>query len=115
MYELIVLQRGEIIVNATNTPGMISGLVNQKLAAFEQLQAEFEVSFHFVQDVHGQRRFLTFPVEHTVRYLHALWICECKDRLLSIYKNIERYEGRHCLELLRDWQEGDTANVVAFV
>ena len=90
-------------------------LVNQKLAAFEQLQPEFEASFHYVQDVHGQRRFPSFSVADSVHYLHALWICECKDRLLSIYKNITRYEGRHCLELLRRWQEGDTADVVAFL
>ncbi len=65
-------------------------LAKQKLEAFEQLQPEFEASFHFVQEVHGQRRFSTFPVMESVHYLHALWICECKDRLLSIYKNIER-------------------------
>jgi hypothetical protein len=57
----------------------------QKLEAFERLQAEFEASFHFVQEVHGQRRFSAFPVMETVHYLHALWVCECKDRLLSVY------------------------------
>ena len=90
-------------------------LAKQKLEAFEQLQPEFEASFHFVQEVHGQRRFSTFPVMESVHYLHALWICECKDRLLSIYKNIERYDGRYCLDLLRRWQEGDTADVIAFL
>src|SRR5947199_1629018 len=90
-------------------------LIQQKLAAFERLQSEFEKCFQFVQDVHGQRRFSSFPIANTVRYLHALWVCECKDRLLSIYKNIERYEGRQCLELLRGWQEGDTASVVDFL
>src|SRR5207248_843883 len=90
-------------------------LINQKLAAFERLQSEFEVSFRFIQQVHGQKRFSSFPVDHAVRYLHALWVCECKDRLLSIYKNIERYEGRQCLELLLGWQEDDTASVVAFL
>jgi hypothetical protein len=80
-------------------------LAKQKLEAFERLQPEFEASFHFVQQVHGQRRFSTFPVMESVHYLHALWICECKDRLLSIYKNIERFEGRYCLDLLRRWQE----------
>lgn len=104
--------RREIIMNAVQTTQYIVG---QKLAAFEQLQAEFEASFRFVQEVHGQKRFDTFPVEHTVRYLHALWMCECKDRLLSIYKNIERYEGRYCLELLAAWQEGDTAPAVLFL
>ncbi len=54
--------------------------------------------------MHG-RRFPAYPVMETVHYLHALWICECKDRLLSVYKNIERYEGCYCLELLRRWQE----------
>jgi len=90
-------------------------LAKQKLEAFEQLQPEFETNFHFVQEVHGQRRFSTFPVVEAVHYLHALWICECKDRLLSIYKNIERFEGLYCLELLRRWQEGDTADVVEFL
>ena len=90
-------------------------LAKQKIEAFERLQLEFEVSFHFVQDVHGQRRFSAFPVTETVHYLHALWICECKDRLLSVYKNIERYEGRYCLELLRRWQEGETADVIVFL
>jgi hypothetical protein len=90
-------------------------LANQKLEAFERLQSEFEASFHFVQQVHGQRRFPTFPVMESVHYLHALWVCECKDRLLSIYKNIERYEGRYCLNLLQRWQEGDTTDVIAFL
>lgn len=94
---------------------VVPELIDQKLKAFEQLQTEFEASFHFKQDVHGQQRFPSFPVTYTVRYLHALWICECKDRLLSIYKNIERYEGHQCLEFLRNWQEGDTAGVVAFL
>jgi hypothetical protein len=90
-------------------------LAKQKLQAFERLQAEFEASFQFVQEVHGQRRFSTFPVLETVHYLHALWVCECKDRLLSIYKNIERYEGRYCLDLLWRWQEEDTTDVTAFL
>jgi len=90
-------------------------LVKQKLAAFEQLQPAFEECFPFVQQVHGQQRFSTFPVASSVRYLHALWICECKDRLLSIYKNIERYEGSYCLQLLLRWQEGETAAVVDFL
>ncbi len=90
-------------------------LVKQKLKAFEQLQVEFETCFPFVQDVHGLNRFSAFPVADSVRYLHALWVCECKDRLLSIYKNIPRYEGRVCLELLQGWQQGETADVVAFL
>lgn len=97
--------------------GTLAGekLAQQKLAAFEQLQPEFEASFHFVQEVHGQRRFATFSVAETVYYLHALWVCERKDRLLSIYKNIVRYEGQHCLHLLQRWQEGETNAVVAFL
>lgn len=90
-------------------------LIKQKLEAFERLQDEFEASFHFVQDVHGQKRFASFPVVESVRYLHSLWVCECKDRLLSVYKNIKRYEGHYCLELLRWWQEGNTADAVDFL
>lgn len=93
----------------------VQELVKQKLEAFEQLQPEFEVSFPYVQDVHGLKRFPSFPVSNAVRYLHALWICECKDRLLSVYKNISRYEGRECLVLLQGWQAGNTADVVAFL
>ncbi len=90
-------------------------LAKQKLEAFEQLRPEFESSFHFVQEVHGQWRFSTFPVMESVHYLHALWVCECKDRLLSIYKNIKRFEGRYCLDLLQRWQAGETADVIAFL
>lgn len=97
------------------TPSAMQELVNRKLAAFERLQSEFEACFHFVQLVHGQQRFSIFPLVNSVRYLHSLWMCECKDRLLSIYKNIERYEGRYCLELLRRWQEGGTADAVEFL
>ena len=97
---------------ATTQP--MQELVKQKLAAFEQLQPEFEACFPFVQDVHGLKRHVAFPIAESVHYLHALWVCECKDRLLSIYKNISRYEGRECLELLRGWQEGNTADVIAF-
>ena len=97
------------------TPSAMQELVNEKLAAFERLQPEFEACFHFMQLVHGQQRFNKFPLVNAVRYLHSLWVCECKDRLLSIYKNIERYEGRYCLELLLRWQEGETADVVNFL
>lgn len=93
----------------------IPELIKQKLAAFERIRPEFEKCFHFLQDVHGQKRFAAFPVASSVYYLHALWLCECKDRLLSVYKNIQRYEGRRCLELLRQWQEGDTAEVIEFL
>src|SRR5437588_3783573 len=98
----------------TSTP-IIPNIMKQKLEAFEQLQAEFEASFQYVQDMHGQRRFASISIADSVRYLHALWVCECKDRLLSVYKNIKRYEGRLCLELLRRWQEGETADVIAFL
>lgn len=91
-------------------------LVQQKLAAFERLQPAFEESFQFVGNVHGLQRFSSFPIAETVHYMHALWICECKDRLLSVYRNIERYGGFASLELLLRWQEQqDTASVVAFL
>ncbi len=93
----------------------IQQLIQQKLAAFEQLEPDFVDSFRFTQDVHGQKRFPTFSVADSILYLHALWICECKDRLLGIYKNIQRYEGQRCLELLLQWQEGNTADVVEFL
>ncbi len=93
----------------------IENLAKEKLAAFDRIQSEFEASFHFIQEVHGQRRFSSFPVMESVHYLHALWICECKDRLLSIYKNIERFEGSYCLDLLRHWQVGVTTDVIAFL
>jgi len=90
-------------------------LVQHKLSAFASMQAEFEDCFHFQQDVHGEKRFSSFPVGRIVFYLHALWLCERKDRLLSVYKNIRRYDGVHCLQLLRDWQSGANAQVVAFL
>lgn len=102
-------------VNFSMPTGEINALARAKLAAFEDLRGEFEGAFLFVQEVHGQRRFATFPVDHTVRYLHALWVCECKDRLLSIPKTIERYEGAKVLELLRRWQTGETGAVVRFL
>ena len=99
-------------MDATTT---MQDLIKQKLEAFEQLQPEFEECFRYVQAVHGQQRFVTFSVADIAHYLHAFWICECKDRLLSIYKNIKRYEGQYCLELLGNWQEGDNASIVAFL
>lgn len=98
----------------TTTP-LSQNLARRKLAAFEHLQPEFESSFRFVQEVHGQQRFSAFPLRETVHYLHALWICECKDRLLSVYKNITRYEGHLCLSLLQRWQRGESAEVIAFL
>jgi hypothetical protein len=106
-------KREETIMDATRTSQEV---VKQKLAAFEQLQPEFEECFLYIRDVHGLKRFSVFPIDNTVRYLHALWVCERKDRLFSIYKNIERYEGRYCLQLLRSWQEvGTNAGIVAFL
>ena len=90
--------------------------VQQKLQAFDNLRPEFEACFQFIQDVHGQQRFISFPIIGIVHYLDALWICECKDRLLSIYENIKRYEGRYCLQLLKQWQEeGNSSEVVEFL
>lgn len=97
------------------TTTQIPELVKQKLAAFGRLLPEFEECFRFNQAVHGQKRFSSFSVGQVVYYLHALWVCDCKDHLLSIYKNIRRYEGRRCLELLRTWQEGRSSDVVAFL
>lgn len=94
----------------------IQDVIEQKLAAFERLQPEFEENFRFLQEVHGQKRFASFSVAEVVHYLHARWICECKSRLLSVPRTIKEYEGRHCLELLRLWQEEeDTAAVVEFL
>jgi hypothetical protein len=89
--------------------------VRAKLEAFASMRAEFEACFAFVEGVHGDRRVSPFPVSEIVRYLHALWVCERKDRLLSVPKTIERYEGPRALEVLRGWQEGDAASVVAFL
>jgi hypothetical protein len=93
----------------------ISSLVQLKIDAFERMKPEFEASFQFVQDVHGQKRFQAFSVSNVVRYLHALWICDCKGRLLSVSKTVKEYEGKRCLELLRLWQQEDTAGVVDFL
>lgn len=87
----------------------------RKLTEFARIEDEFIASFIFVQEVHGQRRFDTFPLEHAVRYLHALYICELKDRLLSVINTIDRHEGERCLRLLRGWQQGETADVIAFI
>lgn len=97
------------------TTGIRNALTQAKLDAFAQIEDDFVASFSFVQDVHGQRRFDTFPLAQTVRYLRALYICECKDLLLSIPVSASRYEGTRCLELLRDWQKGASAGVVAFI
>jgi hypothetical protein len=90
-------------------------IVQQKLAAFERLQPEFESSFRYVQAMHGQQRFMTISTADIVRYLHGLWVCEIKDRLLGISRTILRYEGGLCLELLAQWQRGEMAEVMAFL
>jgi hypothetical protein len=102
---------GAIMVQSTS----LAMLVAEKLAAFERLQPEFETSFQYVQAVQGQRPFGNFSIADTVRYLDALWVCERKDGLLSVPRTLGRYEGRQCLELLRDWQAGETTGVVLFL
>src|SRR5262249_11238355 len=71
--------------------------------------------FYFVQDMHGQKRLHEVTLAEVVRYLHALWVCECKDLLLSVPHSIHRYEGHRALQLLAAWQNGATADVVAFL
>ena len=64
----------------------------------------------------ARKRFATFPLSAVVRYLHALWICECKTCLLSVAKTVKVYDGKTALDLLRRWQlEADTSRVVAFL
>ncbi len=102
-------------VNFEMPTGEINELARQKLAAFEGLTHEFGRCFLFVQDMHGQRRFPAIPIDLTVRYLHALWVCELKDRLLCVPKTIQRYEGAKALALMRQWQTGESAGVVRFL
>ena len=90
-------------------------LIEQKLEAFEHIRPDFEASFRFLEDMHGQQRFPTLTITDAVRYLHARWICECKSRILSIAKTNKEYEGRRCLELLQQWQAGDTASAIDFL
>ena len=93
----------------------LADIIEQKLAVFTAMREEFEASFRFLQDMHGQKRFESFSVADAVRYLHARWICERKGRVLSIAKTSKEYEGGLCLELLQRWQEGNTASVVDFL
>lgn len=101
-------------------------LIAEKLARLEQIADDVKASFPYIQDVHGQRRFPSFPIDAVVRYLHALWICDCKDRLLGVPTTLgrrkrgsderfERHEGQHALKILCEWQEGKSAPVVAFL
>jgi len=113
----------DVVVRGGLTPE--SQLVVEKLAEFDRISGEVLANFPYVQDVHGQRRFTSFPILATVHYLHALWICNCKDMLLSVPvtgrrrkgsdDRFERYEGQYALELLRQWQEGNTADLVDFL
>ena len=102
-------------VQSGGSSGETDELVRSKLEALERIEADFRESFAFLWDVHGRTRLDPFPVASSVRYLHALWICECKDRLLDVQRSIVRYEGVRCLELLREWQSGETGGVVAFL
>ncbi len=90
-------------------------LLAEKLAAFERIRDDFAASFTYLQETHGQRRFASFPVASIVRYFHALWVCDCKDLLLSVPQQGSRYDGRLALECLRQWQEGETSGVVALL
>ncbi len=95
--------------------GELDAVVRQKLEAFEAIERDFRESFRLVAAFHGERRFERVPVGASVRYLRALWICDCKDRLLDAARSIRRYEGRRCLELLLAWQHGQSAGVVIFL
>jgi hypothetical protein len=98
------------------TPQAIPPLIAEKLAAFARLEPEFEACFRYIEELQGERRFENVSVNDTVCYLHALWVCECKDRLLSVPHAIERYQGGRGLVRLRRWQEtGSTAEVVVFL
>ncbi|HEU5347031.1 MAG TPA: hypothetical protein VFU63_00330, partial [Ktedonobacterales bacterium] len=70
------------IVRESPTP--MPQLIVEKLAKFDQIAADVQANFPFLQDVHGQRHFSSFPIEMTIHYLHALWICDYKDMLLSV-------------------------------
>lgn len=97
--------------------GALPELIRQKLIAFERIENEFIESFQYKEAMHGQRRFEKLPIVDSVRYLHALWVCERKDALLSVPYSEARYEGRRCLELLREWQRSQSSSVevVAFL
>ena len=90
-------------------------LVAQKLQAFARLEQSFESSFTFAQEIQGQRRCSGVPVRHIVCYLHALYVCAVKDRLLGIPRTGDRYEGQECLRLLREFYDGVTAGVIALL
>jgi hypothetical protein len=93
----------------------IPTLVREKLAAFGRMARVFQASFAYVQQIHGQCRFQRVPVSASVRYLHALWVCDCKDAFLSVPLTLPRYGRGQALDLLRDWQDGASAEVIAFL
>lgn len=93
----------------------IPPLIREKLAAFDQLEPSFCESFRYVQQMHGEARFPSAPVAAIVRYLHALFVCHCKDGLLSVPTTTARYGHRFALDLLEVWQRGETLPVVEFL
>ncbi|HKV85192.1 MAG TPA: hypothetical protein VJN88_11600, partial [Ktedonobacterales bacterium] len=104
-----------MIPNESAPVAGVDELTARKLEAFDRLERTFEASFAYLRDMHGERRFAALPLERTVAYLHALWVCECKDWLLSVPKTIARYEGGASLQALRAWQQGDEATVSALL
>ena len=113
---LVWLERGIVAkMDTTDTNDTRRQLALAKLTAFQRIEAEFLRSFRFMEILQGQQRLPICTVADSVRFLHALWICECKDKLLSISQTMGRYEGRRCLELMRSWQVGDTAAAVDFL
>ncbi|MEO7000903.1 MAG: hypothetical protein ABI068_03790 [Ktedonobacterales bacterium] len=100
----------------TKAPTALPAVIAAKLTAFDSCEDAFMASFRLAQQMQGQIRFAAVPPAATAGYLHALWVCECKDRLLSIPKTIARFEGQRALELLLVWQEtGAIAGLVAFL
>ncbi len=102
-------------LRARPTMSQMPSLVRDKLTAFDRMARAFQTSFAYVEQMHGERRFPRVPVAATVRYLHALWLCDCKDALLSVPLTVGRYDQHRALGLLLAWQEGATADVVAFL
>src|SRR5260221_2136688 len=98
-----------------NTLHAIPPVVREKLAAFDQLEPVFRASFHYVEQMHGEARFPTLPTAAIVRYLHALFICHCKDALLSVSTTTSRYDHCRALDLLLSWQAGQTLPIVEFL
>lgn len=113
--EAFVREEDDMAVNWNAPTSEQSLLITEKIVAFDALRAEFESCFSYIEGMHGQKRFTSISAGSSVLYLHALWVCDRKDHLLSIPRTTGRYEGHRCLELLRDWQHGETAPVVAFL